>query len=456
MPNPEDQVDRPKAKAKAKAHPTKAFFVRMLTRDITLEDCILDLIDNSVDAAWSSVNATPTKVEAGRKLSKFQIDITFSEEGFEIKDNCGGISFDDAVDYAFTFGRDQLGGGPDDFTIGVYGIGMKRAVFKLGNKINVRSSPAKGDSFAVPINVKEWMARSKLDDWDFDIDAAEGLPQPGVEIQVVELDSDTALTFSDPGFEPALRNTIARDYLLSLMQGLTITLNDKPVEGWDITFRSSPEFQPMRQGYGDGEVTVEIYAGMNRPPPSSSGPTERETDRISGWYVLCNGRVVVAADRSDLTVWGQSTIPNWHGQYKGFVGLVLFSSKQPSLLPMTTTKRSVDESSSVYRRALVKMRTPTRAWIDYTNARKTMTDEAREKESKTTPIPIEKVKARKSVKLPKTISGKKDANILYTVSVSRVRALGKEFGRSTMAYAEVGRKSFEYAYERLVGGGSDT
>jgi hypothetical protein len=30
------------------ASPRKAFFTDMLTRDITLEDCILDLIDNSI------------------------------------------------------------------------------------------------------------------------------------------------------------------------------------------------------------------------------------------------------------------------------------------------------------------------------------------------------------------------------------------------------------------------
>jgi hypothetical protein len=38
----------------AKAYPTKAFFVNMITRDITFEDCILDLIDNSVDGASRS------------------------------------------------------------------------------------------------------------------------------------------------------------------------------------------------------------------------------------------------------------------------------------------------------------------------------------------------------------------------------------------------------------------
>lgn len=36
---------------KAAANPTKAFFVRMITRDISLADCILDLIDNNHDEA---------------------------------------------------------------------------------------------------------------------------------------------------------------------------------------------------------------------------------------------------------------------------------------------------------------------------------------------------------------------------------------------------------------------
>jgi hypothetical protein len=47
------------ADKKARANPTKAFFVRMITRDISLEDCILDLIDNSVDGAWRCEGSKP-------------------------------------------------------------------------------------------------------------------------------------------------------------------------------------------------------------------------------------------------------------------------------------------------------------------------------------------------------------------------------------------------------------
>jgi hypothetical protein len=34
----------------ADATPTKRFFIDNLTRDLTLEDAILDLVDNSIDA----------------------------------------------------------------------------------------------------------------------------------------------------------------------------------------------------------------------------------------------------------------------------------------------------------------------------------------------------------------------------------------------------------------------
>jgi hypothetical protein len=33
----------------ASAFPRKRFFLEMFTRDITLEECVLDLIDNSID-----------------------------------------------------------------------------------------------------------------------------------------------------------------------------------------------------------------------------------------------------------------------------------------------------------------------------------------------------------------------------------------------------------------------
>lgn len=71
------------------AKPTKEFFITMLTRDIPLNRAILDLIDNSVDAANSlMIN------EKLQDLSNFRIDIKLSKDEFNISDNCGGFDLE--------------------------------------------------------------------------------------------------------------------------------------------------------------------------------------------------------------------------------------------------------------------------------------------------------------------------------------------------------------------------
>ena len=77
----------------------------MITRDITLEDCILDLIDNSVDGAWRGAGSRPIGLAEEADLSKYSISINVSPESFSILDNCGGMTLNDAVNHAFSFGR---------------------------------------------------------------------------------------------------------------------------------------------------------------------------------------------------------------------------------------------------------------------------------------------------------------------------------------------------------------
>src|SRR5438128_3375104 len=83
------------------SHPAKSFFVSMLTRDIDLQDAILDLLDNCVDGAIR----TRTKEMAHKdSLEGFWAKIKLSENKFVIEDNCGGIPWDLAKNYAFCMG----------------------------------------------------------------------------------------------------------------------------------------------------------------------------------------------------------------------------------------------------------------------------------------------------------------------------------------------------------------
>jgi len=445
--------------AKATANPTKTFFVRMITRDISLEDCILDLIDNSVDGAWKCEGSKPVGLADGADLRRYRIDITASSEEFRITDNCGGMSLSEAADHAFSFGR-QATDATDDYSIGVYGIGMKRAVFKLGEDIRVRStyieSAQKILSFAVPIKVNKWL-ENDAPPWDFDIEEDEPLAEPGVEIVVQSLTSGATTSFGNPAFLQNLKRTIARDYSLHLARGLTISLNDEVILGWKIELRQGEDFAPMRLEYLDeaesAPVTVEIIGGMAAPPPDDVEPDEDdEGDKRFGWYVVCNGRIVLAADKGSITGWGTDGWPQWHRQYSGFMGLILFTSANAAALPLTTTKRSVDVSSEVYRRARPQMRDVTRKWIDYTNLRKQAADEAKQKETAAVAVSIQQIPRLEAVRLPVLVTKPKErvANVNYTVPLAKLRRLGSALGSINMAYRDVGLKSFEYAYDDLV------
>lgn len=447
--------------SRAAANPTKSFFVRMITRDIALEDCILDLIDNCVDGAWAQVGGPVLSFASDADLSRYRIDIVATDEKFEIRDNCGGISLDDAAEYAFTFGRkasDKVG----DYSIGVYGIGMKRAIFKIGKKIEIASTYFDSEgvlgSFRVPISVDDWLAKGD-GNWDFDIESASHMEEPGVAICVSTLSAGAASAFASPGFIQNLRRVIARDYAFHLARGLNISLNGVVVKGWEIQLLAGDKFNPMRKEYTeetpDGEVKVEVIAGMSvLPAEDPDSPSEIFREDRDGWYVVCNGRIVVAADKTVLTGWGTDGWPKWHPQYGGFLGLIVFSSQNAQALPLTTTKRSIDASSLVFKRARPLMREVTKGWIAYTNERKSSPDEARIEEQKARPVALREIASREGFELPQLTpkSPVPMANVAYSVPREKIRALAQAYGNINLPYREVGIRSFADAYADLVGG----
>ena len=445
---------------RAYANPTKAFFVSMITRDVTLEDSILDLIDNSVDGAWRSEGSRPMGLRGDASLSAYRISISTSPKRFSIKDNCGGMTLDDAVERAFSFGR-RASSEHDKYSIGVYGIGMKRAAFKLGKNICVKSTYQDTDerqqAFAVPINVDTWL-QSDDPPWDFDIIEDQNLDENGVEIVVDDLIEGTKSAFESPAFIQNLRRTIARDYSIHLNRGLKISVDENPVRGVPIKFRQGEEYAPMRTDYKDWvngeEVSVEIIGGMAAPPPENIDPDETEnSDKRFGWYVACNGRIVLAADKTDVAGWGTQDWPQWHRQYSGFIGIVLFTAENAAALPLTTTKRSVDISSEIYLRARRRMRDISKEWIAYTNIRKQALDKAKEKETVSVTVSIHDVEKRPSITLPRLspVRAERRANVNYSVPVSRMKNLAKELGSINMPYRDVGLESFDYTYKDLVG-----
>ena len=368
---------------KADTTPTKEFFIRMITRDITLKDCILDLLDNCIDGANRNVGENKTVQDEALKYTEKWAKIQIGKERFSIEDNCGGITLDDAVDYAFHFGRRSDAPDGPEGAIGLYGIGMKRAIFKMGRSIQVDTS-TESEAFKIPIDVDEWLSRPT--DWDLDIDESDIKSEAGTKIVVENLYEPISNDFEDATFVNKLRKSIARDYSFIIQNGFKIEVNGDVVSHYDFALKHGGEFKAIRYEYEDEdeEVTVSISSGMAGSPPNDVEQEFKiEKTEYYGWFVLCNDRIVLSADKSNWTIWGIDDFPNWHPQYNGFMGIVSFHSKNPQLLPWTTTKRGIDTQSALYRRAIVKMRDATRPYINYTNQRKDNQEEAEKKETST-------------------------------------------------------------------------
>ncbi|MEQ1753506.1 MAG: ATP-binding protein [Micropepsaceae bacterium] len=434
----------------AKAEPTREFFVTMLTRDISLEDCIFDLIDNCLDGARRELGSQSVDDPADKAFKHFKCTIEFSGTSFVIADNCGGIPLDIARHYAFRFGRDP--DAPiDKFGVGIYGIGMKRAIFKIGRKADVHSITSE-TAFRVELDVNEWLSTPQPR-WSFPITMESKSGKKGTRIEITKLNTTIGSEFDDEGFERGLLRTIGRDYSLFLERGFAIKVNGSLAAPERFDMRSGEGFSPARIAYKDESgVRVEIFAGMASIPADEDSEIRSDRDTaLSGWYVFCNDRTIIAADKSERTVWGYASIPDWHVQYNGFKGLVFFRSADPSLLPWTTTKRDIDLRSPVYRRALSKMREPTRAWTAYTNQRKGDVEKAKGAEKRTNAVSLLDLPKRASMALPKLRGpARTSITISYQQSRAKVGEVRRALGDEALTNREVGERTFDYYYDREV------
>jgi DNA topoisomerase VI subunit B len=239
---------------RVKASPTKEFFITMLTRDISLDRAILDLIDNSIDAAHVSGN-----------LDDKEIKISISSGSFSIEDNCGGISEDIAQNYAFRFGRDNKDNRNTPSSVGQFGVGMKRTLFKLGKLFKVESSfvsPNGEQSFYIDIDVDAWLAESS-DEWGFDLIRAPVTVSRGTKISVNSLLKSVSEQFSSNEFIQSIANDIAQAHFKALNQGLKVTINEVPIKPFEIMINTSDQLKPIVYSKEFEEVKISITAGVS-------------------------------------------------------------------------------------------------------------------------------------------------------------------------------------------------
>lgn len=333
------------------ANPTKRFFIDMLVRDIDLKPAIAELVDNSLDGV--------KKLRKNGYTNTCDIKVKFDKEQFVIEDTCGGISIDDAQNYCFRFGRDSRRDYELSDGTGVFGIGMKRALFRMGKVFDIVSyTPT--EHFKIHIDVDEWI-KDTNENWTFsftDVSTDDNNPidKCGTYISVTKLHDSISSSFDNPYFRNAFFNYIQMRSSMIKQLDVAVLINSDRVQYTEDKILFSDMFKPYVKSFDLDGVNVKIIAGC-----AKMGEPKK-----AGWYVQCNGRTVLFANQDEDTGWGSEGVRSFHrGEFATFRGYVLFESSDLEKLPWNTTKTGVDFSSKYYQKALDIMRDCERIYIEF-------------------------------------------------------------------------------------------
>lgn len=435
--------------SEAQANPEKRLFISLLTRDITLEDAFLDLIDNSINAAIQSRGLKLRSAEDYWRLQNEPsssdvaiIRLGLSPDAISIEDTSGGISFETAEQHVFVFGRSEPEAGDAD-TLSVYGIGLKRAIFKMGQQISILSNHTKG-GFRLHLNVPEWQSKS-AQPWTIPIEEYSDSDSPlGTKIQIANLNQDVAARIADKLFILQLHKRISRTYIFFLRKIVRIFVDGSEVEPSEIAIGDNVASEQFSQD----DVDCLVVAGLATPKE------HRYLADNSGWFIFCNGRAVVYADKTSLTGWGR-LLPSFQPKHRPFLGYVFFVANNPELLPWSTTKTGINQESIVWQTALRQMAAIGRQVTGFLDKRYTDsgTDisptELFQASGKPVPLTAPVAQGRRSFSAPTKVENSQ-TYVQYRVPIKDIQEIKSYLGRKNMSNSDVGRHTFDYFLKNEV------
>ncbi|MBF0334407.1 MAG: ATP-binding protein [Alphaproteobacteria bacterium] len=307
----------------------------ILTSDISVADCILDLIDNSIDAARRDIGLREGAFGLPTSYAAYEIAVRMSNDQIEIVDNCQGMEEHLLASKAFRLGARHA----QQFSIGIYGVGLIRAFWKLGNEgalLTDTGSAAYKLSFSkkaiqtedrpvIPATVHA-TSKSKLN-----------------HLIISSLTMDAKVDVGDTEWVQYFKDKVRRVFGLCIRKGLSITVNGDAIAEFGPKIRTEIEDLSNRRSLltTDG-VNVEIKVGVHENyrftgEPGHSAVKNGDITREFGWYVVCNDRIVLIADLSPKVGWSRV----WHSEYNGFIGWVHFISDDAKLLPWDSSKTDI-------------------------------------------------------------------------------------------------------------------
>lgn len=317
------------------AVPSKRLFLSIIA-DYDLNRSICELVDNGLDV-WTR----------GGKARDITIDLWLDqvERTIIVEDNAGGLA---RSELSYIVGPGQSGSADNTApvtlptaatseTIGIFGVGTKRAVIALSKDIAITTRHGGAGAFQIAFD-ETWLNQES---WLLQVHEVDGL-KPGVtrvELQKLRLELTDEL-------EDNLRRHLSATYGRFLNKpGVTLRLNDQEIEPrFFDQWSYPPQYGPRRflgqlTAPSGRMLKIDILAGLS----SESSPASGEY----GVYFYCNDRLVAPAMKSFEVGFtkGQAGIPH---PKVSLTKIIVSISGHADEMPWNSSKSDINSKHHVF------------------------------------------------------------------------------------------------------------
>ncbi|MEE9176515.1 MAG: ATP-binding protein [Thermodesulfobacteriota bacterium] len=306
------------------AIPSKRLF-KSIIADYDLNCAICELIDNALDI-WVKNQGTP-------KL-KIEINLEKNQQTIEVIDNSGGIK---ESELKFLVAPGETSNLPEDKTIGIFGVGTKRAVVALAQEVKITSRFKNCKTYQLEFD-DDWL---KDNEWDLPYYVVEDIEDGKTVIELHKLRikiTDDALSH----LKKHLEATYAR-FLND--KNVIIELNSKPLQPLTFENWAYPPKYPPHNFVGDLKnedgkpIKVEILAGLTL----ESSPIEGEY----GVYFYCNDRLIIRGLKSYDVGFTAGLAGKAHPRFS-ICRVIVSLNGEAQLMPWNSSKSNINTTHPIF------------------------------------------------------------------------------------------------------------
>lgn len=265
-----------------------------------------------------------------------QVDIDTSQQTICVKDNAGGIK---ESDIKLVIAPGFSSNSSNDETIGVFGVGSKRAVVALSQEIKIKSRHKNEKTFVIEYDDK-WI---EDEDWNIDYfeDTVEIKPNSTV-IELTKLRAPVTEKFIDE-----LKECLSSTYAKFLKDSkLKLSVNNIDLEGinFDLNWSYPPNYCPQRYQFPleineNENIEVEILAGLTSKDQVGEGEY--------GVYIYCNDRLILRADKSYEMGFASGIAGIPHPSLNA-MRIFVYLKGNPERMPWNSSKSGINYKSKIF------------------------------------------------------------------------------------------------------------